>query len=76
MPGKANFCRTCPRVRQDVETLLQIRRAGQFVEPAQGVPTGSVTRFIASACLGLSQRISRVSDIASTMEDEIPILVM
>ena len=76
MPGKANFCLTCPRIRQDVATL----QSDRFVEPgdgqAQGFPSGSVTRFIASACLGLSQRISRVSDIASTMEDETPILVM
>ena len=46
---------------------------------AVGIPdtSGRVKpAYCASACLGLSQRISRVSDIASTMEDETPILVM
>ena len=33
-------------------------------------------RFIASASLGASQRISLVSDIASTIEDATPILVI
>ena len=60
MPGKANFCLTCSRVSQDVETLLQtagVARCRFVCGWSQGFPSGSVTRFIASACLGLSQRI-------------------
>ena len=41
-----------------------------------GLPLGSVMRFIAEASFGSSQRTFLVSDIASTIEDETPILVM
>jgi hypothetical protein len=44
--------------------------------PYQGFPTGSVIRRIARASFGASQRMSLVSDIASTIEEATPILVM
>jgi len=44
--------------------------------PYQGFPIGSVIRRIARASFGASQRMSLVSDIASTMEEATPILVM
>jgi len=49
---------------------VEIRRTAP-----QGLPTGSVMRFIAEACLVSSQRMSRVCDIASTMVEEMPIFV-
>ena len=61
----------------------RMRRRAIFCPPdevrnarCQGFPNGSVMRCIASASLGASQRTSLVADIASTMEDETPILVM
>ncbi len=80
-PGRQIFA---VHARASVRALkrLQICRAQASVRasaafrPAQGFPSGSVTRSIASACLGPSQRISRVSDIASTIVDDTPILVM
>ena len=72
MPRDMRFvvsCRWTTSQRRCLCPAFQGRRA-------QGRPSGSVTRFIASACFGLSQRISLLSDIASTIEDETPILVM
>ena len=42
----------------------------------QRVRTGSVMRFIAAASFAVSQRMALVADMASTIEEDTPILVM
>ena len=80
MPGKAIFCRIGAQFPVVVNIRITALSHGLELQARddsnQRFVIGSVMRFIASASLGASQRISLVSDIACTIEDATPILVM